>query len=95
MFIIKPQSSNQRVFSQDLLLKKLLTFITVAQLPFHILKHPKFKDLVDFIQLTQSKINLPSTRTTQHYLDTTIQEQQRKILETLPDESQLSIILNY
>ena len=82
------------MFSQDLLLKKLLTFITVARLPFRILEHPEFKDLVDVIQLAQSKINLPSTRTARHYLDTTVQEQQKRVLETLPDESRLSIALD-
>lgn len=82
------------MFSQDLLLKKLLTFITVARLPFRILEHPEFKDLVDVIQLAQSKINLPSARTARRYLDTTVQEQQKKVLERLPDESRLSIALD-
>ena len=84
IFIIKPQSSNQRVFSQDLFLKKLLTFITVTQLPFRILE----------LQLAPSKVNLPSARTAQRYLDTTVQEQQKKVLERLPDESRLSIALD-
>lgn len=76
------------------MLDKLLKFITTARLPFLILEHSEFKDLVDVTQLAQLKIDLPSARTARRYLDTKVQERQRSVLEKLPDTSRLSIALD-
>lgn len=76
------------------MLDKLLKFITTARLPFRILEHSEFKDLVNVIQLAQSKIDLPSARTARRYLDTKVQERQRSVLAKLPDTSRLSIALD-
>ncbi|KAJ6084352.1 hypothetical protein N7486_011152 [Penicillium sp. IBT 16267x] len=90
----KPRVSTSKVFSQDILLKKLLKFVTTARLPFRIVEHPEFKDLVEIIQLAQSKIDIPSARSLRRYLDTTVQEQQQSVLSKLLEGSRLSIALD-
>ncbi|CAP79339.1 Pc17g00520 [Penicillium rubens Wisconsin 54-1255] len=91
--ITKPQSSAKRTFSQELLLEKLLTFITCAQVPFRIIERPGFMDLMDVIQVAQSEIDLPSARTARRFLDITVQKQQQTVLDRLPPRSRLSIAL--
>ena len=91
---IKPRASTSKVFSRDILLKKLLKFITTARLPFRIVEHPEFKDLVEIIQLAQSKIDIPSARSLRRCLDTTVQEQQQSVLSKLQEGSRLSIALD-
>jgi len=48
------------VFTPDLWMEKLLNFITIARLPFRIVEHPEFKDLVELAQLTPSRPDIPS-----------------------------------
>lgn len=71
-----------------------MTFITCAQVPFRIIEHPEFKDLVNVIQLAQSKIDLPSARTARRFLETTVQMKQQNVLDRLPSGSRLSIALD-
>jgi hypothetical protein len=49
---------------------------------------------VETIQLAHSQIDIPSARTIRRYLDTTVREQQKSVLSTLPKESRLSIALD-
>lgn len=90
----KPRTLTSKRFTQELLQSKLLEFITTARLPFRIVEHTQFKELVEAIQLAQSKIYLPSARTLRRYLDTTVQDQQKGVLSKLPEGSRLSIALD-
>lgn len=90
----QPSNPNRKIFSQNLLLEKLIKLITTARLPFRIVEHPEFKDFVETVQLAQSQIEIPSTRTVRRYLDTIVQEKQKCVLSTLPSESRLSIALD-
>ncbi|EEA25085.1 hypothetical protein PMAA_062120 [Talaromyces marneffei ATCC 18224] len=51
------------VFSQQVWEEKLLTFITRAKLPFQLIEHSKFQELIEFARLTPSQPNIPSPRT--------------------------------
>jgi hypothetical protein len=92
--LIQPTTLTKKGFSQDLLQQRILNFITTARLPFRIVEHREFKDLVEVIQLAQTKIDIPSARTMRRLLDTTVQEKQRGVLSKLPIGSHLSIALD-
>ncbi|KAJ5300123.1 hypothetical protein N7508_007366 [Penicillium antarcticum] len=81
-------------FSQERLAKAILDFISTAHLPFRIIEHTQFKDLVEVIQQAPSKVNIPSARSMRRYLDSTVKSSQKEILRRLPDRSRLSIALD-
>jgi hypothetical protein len=83
-----------RVFNQDIFENKILEFITTTRLPFRIVEHPKFKDLLSFTQLAQSKIDVPSARNIRRRLDITVEEQHQSVLSKLPEGSRLSLALD-
>ncbi|KAJ5881335.1 uncharacterized protein N7529_000007 [Penicillium soppii] len=57
-----PSIPKHQPFSQERLVKAILDFISAAHLPFRIVEHTQFKDLVEVIQQAQSKIDIPSAR---------------------------------
>ena len=81
-------------FTQDLLQQRILNFITTARLPFRIVEHQEFKDLLEVAQLSESKLRIPSVRTIRRLLDDTVREKQRGVLSKLPKGSCLSIALD-
>ncbi|KAJ5300184.1 hypothetical protein N7508_007427 [Penicillium antarcticum] len=81
-------------FSQERLAKAILDFISTAHLPFRIIEHTQFKDLVEVIQQAPSKVNIPSARSMRRYLGSTVKSSQKEILRRLPDRSRLSIALD-
>ena len=72
----------------------MLDFISAAHLPFRIIKHAQFKDLVEVIQQAPSKINIPSARSMRRYFDSAVKSNQTEILSRLPDGSRLSLALD-
>jgi hypothetical protein len=82
------------VFTNDLLQRRILNFITTARLPFRIVEHPEFKDLLEAAQLSESRIDIPSAQTIRRLLDDTVQEKQKEVLSKLPKGSRLSIALD-
>jgi hypothetical protein len=81
-------------FTQDLLQSKILQFITTARLPFCIVEHQEFKDLLEVAQLAESKFDTPSARTIRRRLDIEVKEKQLNILKKLLKERSLSIALD-
>lgn len=82
------------MFHQDTFEARLLEFITSVRLPFRIVEHPAFKDLLDVAQLADSKINIPSARSIRRRLDQSAEEQRQTVLGKLPEGSKLSIALD-
>ena len=82
------------MFTPDLWMEKLLNFITIARLPFRIVEHPEFKDLVELAQLAPSRPDIPSTTTIRRHLHTMVKERQQKLLQRLPPGGKLSIALD-
>ena len=94
LLLQSPQTRSPQSFSEDLLIHHLLQLITIARLPFRILKRPEFQQLCDVIQLAPSKIKLPSARSIRRRLDLEVQQEQQSVLDKLPQESRLSIALD-
>lgn len=95
IIILKPSIPKHQPFSQEHLVKAILDFISAAHLPFRIVEHTQFKDLVEVIQQAQSKIDIPSARSIRRYLDSTVKNNQKEILRRLPDRSRLLLALDY
>jgi hypothetical protein len=74
--------------------KAILDFISTAHLPFRIVEHTQFKDLVEIIQQAHSKIDIPSARSIRRYLDSAVRSDQKGVLKRLPDGSRLSLALD-
>ncbi|KAF7174372.1 hypothetical protein CNMCM6106_008623 [Aspergillus hiratsukae] len=74
------------VFSQQAWEEKLLTFITKAKLPFQLIEHSEFQELIEFARLAPSQPNIPSSRTIRRRLQDTTKIRQQKMLDTLPSE---------
>lgn len=91
---IQQQILPQKHFTQDILYRKILNFITAARLPFRIVEHPAFKDLLQTTRFAESKLDIPSARQIRRLLDDTVKEKQQNVLSRLPDRSNLSIALD-
>ncbi|KAJ5267276.1 hypothetical protein N7478_010084 [Penicillium angulare] len=89
-----PSGPAKQSFSQDQLSKAILSFITTAHLPFRLIEHPQFRNLVDIIQQASTKITVPSARTIRRCLDLVVSESQKQTLAKLPNGSRLSIALD-
>jgi hypothetical protein len=81
-------------FDQSAFQQKILEFITTARLPFRIIEHASFRSLLDYARIADSKLNIPSARTIRRLLDTSVEVQQREILNKLPDGCRISIALD-
>lgn len=84
----------QKHFSQDILHQKILNFITAARLPFRIVEHPAFQDLLQTTRLAESKLVIPSAHNIRRLLDDTVKGKQQNVLSRLPNGSKLSIALD-
>lgn len=91
---IQPQILPQKHFSQDILHQKILSFITAARLPFRIVEHPAFQDLLQTTRFAESKLDIPSAHNIRRLLDDTVKEKQQSVLSRLPNGSNLSIALD-
>ena len=61
------------LFDQSIFQQKILKFITTARLLFRIIENTSFISLLDYTRTTDSKLNIPSTRTIRRLLDTSVQ----------------------
>ena len=86
-----PQSEE---FNHLVLQKKILKFITTSHLPFQIIEHPEFKDLLEYAKLAKSGLHLPSARSIRRLLDNEVREKQQSVLDKLPKGSYLSVALD-
>ncbi|KAJ5764738.1 hypothetical protein N7520_004297 [Penicillium odoratum] len=89
-----PTIPRHQPFSQERLVKAILDFISTAHLPFRIVEHTQFKDLVEIIQQAHSKIDIPSARSIRRYLESAVRSDQKGVLKRLPDGSRLSLALD-
>ena len=94
IYLMQPQKPTSQEFSQRLFQEKLLNYITAARVPFRTVEHREFKELLQVAQLSESKLNIPSTRTIRRCLDDSIQERQQSVLSQLPEGGRLSIALD-
>jgi hypothetical protein len=94
IYLMQPQKPTSQEFSQSLFQEKLLNYITAARVPFRTVEHREFKELLQVAQLSESKLNIPSTRTIRRCLDDSIQERQQSVLSQLPEGGRLSIALD-
>ena len=68
--------------------------ITTARLPFRIVEHPAFQDLLQTTRHAESKLDIPSARSIRRLLDNDVLKKQSNVLSRLPDGSSLSIALD-
>ena len=68
--------------------------ITTARLPFRIVGHPAFHELLQTARFSESNLEIPSARTIRRLLDADVQEKQSNVLNRLPKGSRLSIALD-
>ncbi|KAJ5557712.1 hypothetical protein N7513_003298 [Penicillium frequentans] len=81
-------------FTQEAWEDKLLQFITINRLPFNLVEHPTFRDLVS---LSQSAPNLPimqSADTIRRRLSVRVKERQQDTLGLLPKHAKISVALD-
>ncbi|KAJ5742543.1 uncharacterized protein N7511_011275, partial [Penicillium nucicola] len=83
-----PRRSTSTEFSQTTFQKKILRFITTTRLPFRTVEQQEFKDLLQYIRLAKSELNIPSARSIRRLLDN-----EQSVLSKLPSRSYLSIAL--
>ncbi|KAG0156272.1 hypothetical protein PDIDSM_3449 [Penicillium digitatum] len=81
-------------FTQDRLSDAILRFISTAHLPFRVIEHPQFHRMLEVAQQSSTKLTIPSARTIRRHLDITIQNNQKGILQRLPEGCRLSIALD-
>lgn len=82
------------MFSQDAWEQELLTFLTVARLPFRLIEHPKFHHLIQMAQSAPRVPDIPSAKTIRRRLHSSVQQQQENILKALPEDTKISIALD-
>ncbi|KAG0160344.1 hypothetical protein PDIDSM_7871 [Penicillium digitatum] len=80
--------------TQDRLSDAILRFISTANLPFRVIEHPQFHRMLEVAQQSSTKLTIPSARTIRRHLDITIQNNQKGILQRLPEGCRLSIALD-
>lgn len=81
-------------FSQEAWEEKLLTFLTVARLPFRLIEHHEFHSLIRMAQSAPSCPEIPSAKTIRRRLQTSVKERQQDILRKLPHDAKLSIAID-
>ncbi|KAG0152658.1 hypothetical protein PDIDSM_2463 [Penicillium digitatum] len=81
-------------FTQDRLSDAILRFISTAHLPLRVIEHPQFHRMLEVAQQSSTKLTIPSARTIRRHLDITIQNNQKGILQRLPEGCRLSIALD-
>jgi hypothetical protein len=82
-------------FSQWSWEEQLLRFLTVTRLPFNLVEHPQFHNLIRMAQSAPSCPQIPSGKTIRRRLQkSSVKEQQQGILRTLPTDAKLSIALD-
>jgi hypothetical protein len=75
--------------------EQLLRFLTVTRLPFNLVEHPQFHNLIRMAQSAPSCPQIPSGKTIRRRLQkSSVKEQQQGILRTLPTDAKLSIALD-
>jgi hypothetical protein len=84
----------KKEFTQEAWEEKLLTFLTVARLPFQLIEHPEFHNLIQMAQSAPSIPDIPSAKTIRRRLQSSVEERQQNILQKLPDNAKLSIALD-
>ncbi|KAJ5316467.1 hypothetical protein N7476_006774 [Penicillium atrosanguineum] len=60
-------------FSQEIWEEKLLTFLTVARLPFRLIEHPEFHRLIRIAQSAPIVPDIPSAKTIRRRLQFSVQ----------------------
>jgi hypothetical protein len=81
-------------FTQEAWEEKLLTFLTVARLPFRLVEHPEFHSLIRMAQCAPSIPEIPSAKTIRRRLQTIVKERHQSILRKLPSHTKISIALD-
>ncbi|KAJ5310940.1 uncharacterized protein N7443_003401 [Penicillium atrosanguineum] len=81
-------------FSQEIWEEKLLTFLTVARLPFRLIEHPEFHRLIRIAQSALIVPDIPSAKIIRRRLQFSVQQQQERILRILPEGAKISIALD-
>ncbi|KAJ5318395.1 hypothetical protein N7476_004815 [Penicillium atrosanguineum] len=92
--ITRHDVSNSQVFTQEAWEEKLLTFLRVARLPFRLIEHPEFHNLIKMAQSAPSIPSIPSVKTIRRRLQATGKERHQSILRTLPNHTKISIALD-
>jgi hypothetical protein len=68
--------------------------ITTARLPFQIVEHPAFHDLLQTAWHAESQLDIPSARSIRRLLDDNVTASQQNMLNRLPSGSSLLIALD-
>lgn len=71
-----------------------MTTITTLRLPFAIVEHPTFQDLIQLAQSAPSAPEPISRKTIQRRLQKISHDQQKSMLQSLPPQAKLSISLD-
>lgn len=81
-------------FSQWAWEQQLLRFITITRLPFNLIEHPQFHNLIRMAQSAPLCPQIPTGKTIRRRLQDSVQDQQQSILRTLPHDAKISIALD-
>lgn len=73
---------------------KIVEVVAVSKLPFQIVEHEDFQDLIRFARSAPSNPQFPSARTIQRRLEGTVKESEQSLLQKLPPNAKLSIALD-
>jgi hypothetical protein len=96
LFLSKQGHPADQPFSQESWEDKLLQFITINRLPFNLVEHPTFRDLISYSQSAPNP-SLPiiqSADTIRRRLSVRVKERQRDTLGLLPEHAKISVALD-
>lgn len=71
-----------------------MKFLTLARLPFNLIEHPEFHKVIQMARSAPSIPYIPSRKTIQRWLQTSVEESQQNLLWTLPPGAKISITLD-
>lgn len=72
----------------------MVTTITTLRLPFQIVEHREFRNLLNLAQSSKSTLPIPSRKVIRSRIRMKAQDQQTEVLHTLPPDTKLSISLD-
>ena len=68
----------------------MVTTITTLRLPFQIVEHREFRNLLNLAQSSKSTLSIPSRKVIRSRIQMKAQDQQAEVLRTLPPNTKLS-----
>jgi hypothetical protein len=90
----KTKGLEKAPFTTDGWYKVLLRFISRSKLPFRIVEHPDFHEVINYARLSSVPPVFPDRTTLARYLNSVVEDTERSLLDSLPSGSKISIALD-